>query len=243
MTDIIVKDIKNGSEYYYGWSAEVSAEDVSYDNTTSGMTADNVQDALDEVFQSVSNGKELIADAITDKGVSTSASDSFQTMATNIRLIASHEREGNLLDWSLWALIWEVRYSGSDGAAVSYPFDVWNLKLVLWCITGNNYDSWFTSCGILAVDENGNKSFTTGNKSLSTSSWLAWFYVEDDNVVYVSLNGTVFCSVNKTTNVVTFDPTVPTGTHTTVSVSHTWNYPTTQVVSKPYFRQVLFLSK
>lgn len=49
MTDIIVKDIKNGSEYYYGWSAEVSAEDVSYDNSSSGATADNVQDAIDEV--------------------------------------------------------------------------------------------------------------------------------------------------------------------------------------------------
>lgn len=89
MTDIIVKDIKNGSEYYYGWSAEVAAEDVSYDNTTSGMTADNVQEAIDEVFQSVSNGKELIADAITDKGVQTSASDSFSTMATNISLIGT----------------------------------------------------------------------------------------------------------------------------------------------------------
>ena len=49
MTDIIVKDIKNGSEYYYGWSAEVASEYVRYDNTTSGMTSDNVQDALDEV--------------------------------------------------------------------------------------------------------------------------------------------------------------------------------------------------
>ena len=53
MTDIIVKDIKNGSEYYYGGSAEVSAEDVSYDNTESGMTADNVQDAIDELKASV----------------------------------------------------------------------------------------------------------------------------------------------------------------------------------------------
>lgn len=53
MTDIIVKDIKNGSEYYYGGSTEVSAEDVSYDNTTSGMTADNVQDAIDELKASV----------------------------------------------------------------------------------------------------------------------------------------------------------------------------------------------
>jgi len=55
-----------------------------YDNTTSGATATNVQDAIDEVFQSVSNGKTLIAAAITDKGIQTAATDSFQTMASNI---------------------------------------------------------------------------------------------------------------------------------------------------------------
>ena len=49
MTDIIVKDIKNGSEYYYGWSADVAAEDVSYDNTTSGLSATTLQDAIDEI--------------------------------------------------------------------------------------------------------------------------------------------------------------------------------------------------
>ena len=85
MTDVITKVAIGWVEYpFAGWGAEVAAEDVSYDNTTSGMTADNVQDAIDEVFQSVSNGKELIADAITDKGVSTSATDSFSTMAGNI---------------------------------------------------------------------------------------------------------------------------------------------------------------
>lgn len=37
-----------------------------------------------EVFQSVSDGKELIASAITDKGVETDAIDTFETMAQNI---------------------------------------------------------------------------------------------------------------------------------------------------------------
>lgn len=61
-----------------------TAEDIAYDNTDSGLTATDVQSAIDEVFQSVSDGKELIADAITDKGVPTSATDTFSTMATNI---------------------------------------------------------------------------------------------------------------------------------------------------------------
>lgn len=60
------------------------ADDITYDNTDTGLTATNVQDALDEVFTNVSNGKILIADAITDKGVETSANDTFATMAQNI---------------------------------------------------------------------------------------------------------------------------------------------------------------
>jgi len=66
-----------------------SAEDISFDNSEIRIEATNVQDAIEEVFQSVSNGKELIADAITDKGVETSATDTFETMATNISQISS----------------------------------------------------------------------------------------------------------------------------------------------------------
>ena len=42
---------------------------------------------LNEVKTSVSNGKSAVASAITDKGVSTSATASFNTMASNIRNI------------------------------------------------------------------------------------------------------------------------------------------------------------
>lgn len=42
---------------------------------------------LNEVKTSVSNGKSAVASAITDKGVSTSATASFSTMASNIRKI------------------------------------------------------------------------------------------------------------------------------------------------------------
>lgn len=42
---------------------------------------------VDELFQSVSDGKEKIAEAVTDKGVPTSATDTFDTMANNIKSI------------------------------------------------------------------------------------------------------------------------------------------------------------
>lgn len=62
------------------------ASTVPYDNTqtSSIITGDNVQEAIDQLFTSVSNGKELVAGAITDKGISTSANATFQQMATNI---------------------------------------------------------------------------------------------------------------------------------------------------------------
>lgn len=54
-----------------------------------GTENKNLVDAVNEVFTSVSNGKELIADAISDKGIETSATDTFETMATNISNIRS----------------------------------------------------------------------------------------------------------------------------------------------------------
>ena len=45
------------------------------------------QEDLDDLFQSVSSGKTLVANAITDKGVSTATDATFATMATNISKI------------------------------------------------------------------------------------------------------------------------------------------------------------
>ena len=64
-----------------------TASQTSYDNSTTHFSATTVQGVVDELFTSVSNGKTLIASAITDKGQSTSASDTFSTMATNISSI------------------------------------------------------------------------------------------------------------------------------------------------------------
>lgn len=56
-------------------------------NTEEGKAADAL--VVKEVFQSVSNGKSLVASAITDKGVQTDAAAAFQEMAANIRQIES----------------------------------------------------------------------------------------------------------------------------------------------------------
>ena len=54
---------------------------------------DSISNNLDDCFQSVSNGKTLIASAITDKNIQTDASDTFEVMANNIEsLILSFNR-------------------------------------------------------------------------------------------------------------------------------------------------------
>lgn len=64
------------------------------------------QEDVDELFTLVSNGKTLIAAAITDMGIETSSSDTFQTMADNIRSIQSGTVIG--LDTSLISSTYEM---------------------------------------------------------------------------------------------------------------------------------------
>ena len=64
------------------------ASGVSIADVSGNYTSTNVEGALSELFTSVSSGKTLIAGAITDKGVETSATDTFSTMATNISSIS-----------------------------------------------------------------------------------------------------------------------------------------------------------
>ena len=64
-----------------------SADGITIADTAGNFTATNVEEALAELFQFVSNGKTLIASAITDMGVDTSNTDSFEVMANKIRTI------------------------------------------------------------------------------------------------------------------------------------------------------------
>ena len=103
---------KNGTDIY-----PVTLEDVVFDsngntlpnkyqtksdeslNTTDKTVIgaiNEVNTELAEVKQSVSNGKSLIASAITDKGIETLSDATFQTMADNIGLI---EGNGNSPSW------------------------------------------------------------------------------------------------------------------------------------------------
>ena len=65
----------------------VNGSDLYIGNSSNGLIQLGTKADFDSCFQSVSNGKSLIASAITGKGVSTAATATFQTMANNISSI------------------------------------------------------------------------------------------------------------------------------------------------------------
>ena len=82
---------KNGSSYdtiHLETNATVVKMSTT-DNTTLSTKIKNIDTEMNSVKTSVSNGKSLIASAITDKGVSTASNATFQTMADNISKIPS----------------------------------------------------------------------------------------------------------------------------------------------------------
>lgn len=80
------------SEYLKTATADTKYAAASHTHTTSQITGldtklSGYDSEIASLKSSVSNGKSAVASAITDKGVSTSATASFNTMAANIRKI------------------------------------------------------------------------------------------------------------------------------------------------------------
>lgn len=82
---------------------QLQGHEASYFGTATQYT--ELSSKYDQLFQSVSNGKSLIASAITGKGVSTASDATFQQMAINIGNIAS----GNCIAGTNSSI--EVQYS------------------------------------------------------------------------------------------------------------------------------------
>ena len=206
---------------------EISADmsTAVYDNTTSWATATNVQDAIDEVFQSVSNGKTLIAAAITDKGVTTAASDSFSTMATNISNIDTHDdiidSYGSLI--SMWSTTtkYQIRIDTPDSNhyATTKSFCAWDWYWIIFrYITSNKspsgwYQQWANWEALVIKDYN---IISTAN--IDRNIWLynldMRVYEDTDNIYiiaygdpsatwsYTLRTSTKFATYSKTTHAI-----------------------------------------
>lgn len=68
---------------------DYSADQISF--SSDNMDEDTVHGAIEKLFTSVSDGKELLASAVTDKGVETEKDASFQEIAENIQKIKTGE--------------------------------------------------------------------------------------------------------------------------------------------------------
>lgn len=67
----------------YSFTAETTAEDVSYDNTDSGLTADDVQEAIDELDTTIGTIPVIVRDTYTG---TTNASGAISIPAANAPL-------------------------------------------------------------------------------------------------------------------------------------------------------------
>ena len=92
-----VKDKNNGSEGIVGSdvSIEETVEELVEEIKIIKQDIKSLNIKYEELFQSVSNGKMLLASAITDKGVTTLATDTFEVMANNIRKITTGSEGGS----------------------------------------------------------------------------------------------------------------------------------------------------
>ena len=82
------EDINNIENGIYEAHANIDNINYALGSAVLNTTDKTIKGAINELFQSVSNGKDLIASAITDKGIITSNTDTFQQMAYNINLIS-----------------------------------------------------------------------------------------------------------------------------------------------------------
>ena len=88
----LTEDLTEGltaQKNYTDQKTQAIVNDVNSNFQNVENSINSLNGSVNNLFQSVSSGKSQIAGAITDKGVSTSANDSFSTMANNIRAISS----------------------------------------------------------------------------------------------------------------------------------------------------------
>ena len=91
MKKIILGFILGGIVFTLGGvvaTTAISSTNVTYQNKT-------VNSALNELYNEATTGKELVAAAITNKGISTTSTDTYETMATNISSIDTDHTEIN----------------------------------------------------------------------------------------------------------------------------------------------------
>lgn len=82
-----------------------NANEIPYNDTNVGAELTKLNESLESCFQSVSDGKALVASAITDQGIETDATATFEVMANNIRSIERTQK----IDFNVFASNQEIK--------------------------------------------------------------------------------------------------------------------------------------
>lgn len=154
------------------------------DNTDPGKLVDAL--AIKEVFTSVSDGKELIASAITDKGVQTGATDTFETMAGNIGMI-SVGGEGNCPFTSpyLFNFGGTIPFSTRNGAfSITFPVNKIKRLIIKKFVFSIRRGSTSNSSGLCTVYIIGVKKGQTEESTIT--SWSKNASGSTNSTVYVA---------------------------------------------------------
>lgn len=102
-------------------SIKKSVDTHTTDIATINTNIDTINTEISDLKTSVSNGKSAVASAITDKGVSTSATASFSTMATNI---------GKIKVNSIPVVGTDFTYTGDYYIEYDSTNDYWKIKFL-----------------------------------------------------------------------------------------------------------------
>ena len=79
---------KKKRDYLIYSEEDISIDEVLDENSTRPVQNKVIAKEINEIKKSVSDGKSKVASAITDKGVATEATDTFDIMAENVRKIS-----------------------------------------------------------------------------------------------------------------------------------------------------------
>lgn len=170
-----------------GGTGQTSVDTTPTSGSKKMCTSGGIYTAINELKTSVSNGKSAVASAITDKGVSTSATASFNTMATNIRAIPT--RSGKSIWVSVPNAVYSTTFSATKGGATVYSSYIGALGKAKIELPGSDYVGTWTVTGTF----NGK----TNSKQVYVSEDTNDYFVE---LVFIPISGNVAVG-----NIVTFD--------------------------------------
>ena len=117
---------KKKRDYLIYSEEKVLIDEVLDENSTRPVQNKVITKEINEIKKSVSDGKEMLAVAITEKGIETASNDSFSTMAANIEQIES----GGGIDKNLRTVKFLdnekiiAQYAGLPGDHIMSPLDV-----------------------------------------------------------------------------------------------------------------------